>query len=220
MQTDFEQLVTRALSEGMRPEQKAALDQRLAHLVRAHPGEPRRLRSRPKRLLVLLVALLALAVPVAAAGVDDIGRLLTRLVSGPAFQTEIDTAIAEVPLPEGRDWPDVGALNPATLRGPYEGDPPGDFDYYETGPGAALSVVESIAACIWFDEWLSAQDAGDVDRRQAAAAVIAEIPTWESWQSPYWDKSYTDLLATVIAGVAANDVGPVRSFSDLNCAMP
>jgi hypothetical protein len=210
---DFEQLVARVLAEPMRPEQRSALDARMAGVLRGTMVR-RGLRRLNRPKLLLLVALLALTLPFAASGVDE----LFHAVTGPDFQREIDAELANVPLPAGRDWPDVGALQPATYRGPYEGEPPGEFDYWESGPGAARSVAEFVAVCVWFDEWLIAHDAGDTERQSAVSQGIAEIPTWPSWSSEWWDTSVTDLLQTSIDGIAAGDPEAVRSFSTLNCS--
>jgi hypothetical protein len=215
---DFERLLASALSEPMTPAQRAALDGRLARTIAAAPapGSTRSGSRGRSRRLILLLALLAIAIPVAAVGVDDLSAFIDRWATGPEFQTEIDVAKAEVPLPEGRDWPDVASLDPANWEG---GAAPFGVEHqtYETGPGAALSIVESVAACVWFDEWLLAHDAGDEARAAAAADGIAQIPTWRSWDSEWWDSSYTDLLQQVIDGVAAGDPEQVRGFTDLNC---
>lgn len=210
----IEELLLRLLSRPMRAAQRDALDNRVASSFLG-AGEARPARTKRSRRLILLVALLAVAMPFAAAGVDDLSALLDRLVPGPEFQTELDAAMAEVPLPDGRAWPDVPSLDAANFRGPYESDPPPDGDYYQAGGGH--STVEYIAACIWFDEWLVAHDSGDAERQAAAAQTISAIPTWDLWTSPFSDKSYTDLLQRVIDGVESGDAEPLRQFAALNC---
>lgn len=212
----FEQLVASALAAPMRSEQRSTLDERLAAALQGIPA--RRARSgfrRPK--LLLLFALLALTVPFAAAGVDDLAQFVAQYVTGPEFDDEINAELGNVPLPDGREWPDIGALRPSEIRGPYEGEPPGESDYWQTGPGAARSVVEFVAVCVWFDEWLVAHDAGNAERQAAVAQGVAEIPAWPSWTSGWWDKSVTDLLQKSIDGISAGNPEPVRSFSALNC---
>jgi hypothetical protein len=78
--------------------------------------------------------------------------------------------------------------------------------------------VESNAVCIWFVEWLDARAAGDGSRTGLAAAEIGRIPTWPSWNSPFWTQSVRDWYAPIIAQVANGDPRGVGREMQLNCS--
>lgn len=71
--------------------------------------------------------------------------------------------------------------------------------------------------CVWFDEWLDARAAGDVSREREAATTISEIPTWQSWDSPFWTQSVTDHLGSLIEAVEAG-AGPIEEEILLACS--
>lgn len=115
------------------------------------------------------------------------------------FQAELDAAMNEVPLPEGRVWPDVPALH---------ADQPGVGGYSREG---GRGTVESIAVCIWLDEWLDARVAADAARAEVAAIQIHDIRTWPSWDSVFWDQSVRDHYGPIIDAVADGNAAPAEA---------
>ena len=198
----FEEQLEQALAAPMSPGQRAALDARVARMLRSADA------TRGRRFLVgrslLLAALLFLILPVvfiAGAAImsteDPFG-----LADASEFEAELDAAIADVPLPPGRTWPDHLRADPSA--------------YYSRG--GARSWVEFNAYCIWLDEWLDARVAADPDRERDAAGTIAEIPSWPSWDSPFWDQTTRDHLMTIIAAVGTDDQATVQPELQLICA--
>lgn len=194
----FDDRLTDALTAPMTPGQRSALDARVLRPGRR--GSGRRVRV-VRRSLLLAAALLAIPLLGASAWImsteDPFG-----LSDAASFQQEIDAAKEAVPLPPGRDWPDHLRADPDA--------------YHSTGGGR--SWVETNAVCIWLDEWLDARAAGDPAREQDAAATISEIPTWPSWDSPFWTESVTDHLGSLIEAVEAGNAGPIEEEITLNCS--
>jgi hypothetical protein len=198
----FEDRLGDSLAEPMTSVQRSALDARLAPSLAA----PRRgglLGRRMVRRSLLLVAALVIALPLmAAAGLfsteDPFG-----LSDASEFQAELDAAKAVVPLPAGRSWPDF--LNVTDQSGAYS-------------RGGGRAWVETVALCVWFDEWLVARSAGDPAREQVASAEIAGIPTWPSWNSVFWTQSVRDHYAPIIAQVAAGNPTGVQAEMQNSCS--
>lgn len=213
MRTDFERQLSAALSAPMSETQRTTLDARMAIVLDRHRELGRR---RPPGRLLLLAAAIALIVPVAALA----GVLSSESPGGLAgvdeFQAELDAAMAEVPIPAGQSWPDWSALDAGSDPGPAApGESPGAPMFSR---GGGRSTIEFVAICLWLDEWLAARQAQDAPREQAAVTVLSDVPTWPSWDSPFWDQSLTDLLKTVIDSVASDDEAPAQRFVTLNCA--
>ena len=125
------------------------------------------------------------------------------LAEATEYTAEIEAAKLVVPLPDGSTWPDF--LQPE--------DPTASYSR-----GGGLPTVEAVATCIWFDEWLDARGASNLAREEIAAAAIVAIPTWESWNGPFFDQSYRDYKGSIIAAVGRGDEGPVRAEMRLNCS--
>ncbi|MDA8203691.1 MAG: hypothetical protein M0Z49_13200 [Chloroflexi bacterium] len=201
MHEPFAARVRDALQEPLSTAQRATLDQRIEQALMASPGRSRRLPIR--RSVLLAAALLVLLPTVFAVGAailsteDPYG-----LASAQEYQAELEAAKGVVPLPAGRTWPDHLAVQ----------DGSGSYSR-----GGARSWVEINAVCIWFDDWRDAQAAGDSVRTRSDAAAIAAIPSWPSWQSPFWTQSVRDHLQPLIAAVAAGREQPIRDEITLNC---
>ena len=195
----LEDRITEALRSPLPHQTRTALDLRVRAAIAASP-RPRRHRIWVTRGLVF-AGLLAIAVPSVIVG----GMLLTESPNGLAgateFAGEIEAAKLAVPLPPGRTWPEF--LRP---------DPNASYSR-----GGGLPTIESVATCIWFDEWLDARAAGDEPREAAAAATIADIPTWRSWNSHFFDQSYRDHRGRIIGAVERGDAAPVEAEMNLNC---
>lgn len=198
----FEDRLANALAEPMTPVQRSALDLRLAPALDA----PRRvgfLGRRVVRRSLLLVAALIIALPLmAAAGFfsteDPFG-----LADASEFQAELNVAKSEVALPAGRTWPEF--LNVTDQSAAYS-------------RGGARGWVESVAMCVWFDDWLDARTAGDAPREQVARAEIASIPSWPSWNSVFWTQSVRDHYTPIISQVASGDPTGVEAEMQTNCS--
>lgn len=198
----FEDRLGEVLSAPMSPQQRTELDRRVESALAATPFPVRRRRA-PVRRSVLLAAALVLLLPT----IFVVGAALNTedpfgLTDAPGFQAELDAAMAQVPLPAGRAWPDYLRADPSAA--------------YSRGGGQ--SWVELNAVCIWFDEWLGARAASDADRERIAAATIADIPTWPSWSSPFWTESVRDHLVPLIAAIDHGDATPIRREMQLNCS--
>ena len=196
----IEEHIEDALRTPMTAEGRSWLDARVGAAIAS--ARPKR-RWRIRRSLVLVAV--ALVVPVVGVGAAIMSTEDPYGLAGPnEFRAELQAAMADVPLPAGRSWPDGPALAV---------DPDG---YYSRGGGR--STVEGIAVCIWLDEWLDARTVGDIGREQVAAATIAGIPRWPSWTSPFWTVDYDRHLEPLIAAVANRDEGPVRVEMGSNCS--
>lgn len=195
----FEDLLTDALAAPLTPKQRLALDARVLRYVTMQPRSMRFLRRPAVRRSLLLVAVVVVALPLAALGgmfsTEDPFGLATPI----EFQAELDAAMNDVPLPEGRAWPDVPALR---------ADQPGVGGYSREG---GRGTVEGIAVCIWLDEWLDARVSADVAREKVAAIQIDGIRTWPSWDSVFWDQSVRDYYGPIIDAVADGNAGPVEA---------
>ena len=195
----LEDRITEALRSPLPPQIRTALDLRVRAAIAATP--PRRRRRIWVTRGLVFAGLLAIAVPSVIVG----GMLLTESPDGLAgaheFAGEIEAAKGMVPLPEGRTWPPF--LRP---------DPNATYSR-----GGGLPTVESVATCIWFDEWLDARAAGDEQGEAIAAATIADIPTWQAWNSHFFDQSYRDHRGRIIAAVERGDAVPVEAEMNLNC---
>jgi hypothetical protein len=197
----LEDRMTQALRQPPASQGRAALDLRVrAAIDSARPRRGRRIRV--TRGLVL-AGLLAIGLPGAIAAGIYLTESPLGLADAVEYAAELDAAMGIVPLPEGRSWPDF--LRPTD---PHAG--------YSRGGG--LPTVESVAMCIWFDEWLDARAAADPAREATAAKTIAEIPRWESWNSAFFDQSYRDHFGPIIAAVGRDQPAPVRAEMSLNCS--
>ena len=201
----FEDRLRAALAEPMTAQQIAALDALRPTAERA--PVMRLLRGRTVRRSLLLVAAVAIALPLAALG----GVFTTEdpygLADPSEFQAELDAAMAAVPLPAGRTWPDLPSLH---------AHQPGVGAYSR---GGARGTVELIAVCVWLDELVDASAAQDAPRAAAAAAEIGRIPSWPSWNSVFWDQSVRDGLRPIIDSVAAGRVDAAQAeVSSANCS--
>ncbi len=198
----FEDRLEDVLTEPMTSAQRSALDARLAPTLAA----PRRrglFGGRMVRRSLLLVAALVIALPLMAAA----GFFSTETPFGVAdaaeFQAELDVAKGQVALPSGRTWPEF--LTVTDRSASYS-------------RGGALSWVESVAVCVWFDEWLVARSVGDPAREQTARVEIESIPTWPSWNSAFWTQSVRDHYNPIIRQVAAGDPTGVEAEMQTNCS--
>lgn len=198
----FEDRLGDALAEPVTSAQRSALDVRMAPTL-AGPRRTGLLGGRIVRRGLLLAAALLIALPLmAAAGFfsteDPFG-----LADAAEFQAELDVAKAAVALPAGQSWPDFLKVT----------DPSASYSR-----GGARSWVESVAMCIWFDEWLGALTTGDPAREQVARAEIESIPTWPSWNSPFWTQSVRDHYGPIISQVSAGDPSGVEAEMQTNCS--
>lgn len=198
---DLESALRATLSSPMTASQRAALESRLRVRTMAPATTARAARARPpaRRLGLLAAAMLVLA-----GGVVTGTLYLTEsphgLSSAKAFQAEIDSAKAVVPIPPGSTWP------------PYLAARDG---YYSTGGGRIW--VETVAFCLWSGSWLEAMSAGDEAAAESAAKTIAAVPTWEGHRSEFQSTSARAHLAGVIAAVGSGDTATVRRDWALNC---
>lgn len=195
----FEDRVSETLRMPIAEELRAALDLRVRAAINAKPVQRRVL---PIRRTLLFAALLALSLPGLLVG----GMYLTEsplgLGTAREYAAEIEAAKLVVPLPDGRTWPRF--LEPNAN------------ETYSRGGGQP--TVESVAMCIWFDEWLVARAGSDAARERIAEETIASIPTWRSWYSPFFDESYRQHRTSIIAAVGRGDEAPVRSEMNSNCS--
>ncbi len=213
MPTDFERQLRDALTAPMSETQLDALDAR----VRTDLDAPRaRARRRPPARLLLLAAAIALLLPVGALAGMFSSESPQGLGGVDEFQAELDAAMADVPIPPGQSWPDSSVLDAGQDIAPVESGQPSSRPLFSRGGGRA--TVEYVAICLWLDEWLAAKQLNDLARTQAASMVLFELPSWPSWNGPFWDESLTDLLEVVLHAIAAEDEEPVRQFVGLNCA--
>lgn len=195
----LEERITEALREPVAPELRTALDLRVRAAMDATP--PRRRRRFNVTRALVLAGLVALALPGVIIGGVRLTEGFLGLVDANAFAAEIEAAKQIVPLPAGRTWPDYLGVDPEVT--------------YDRGGG--LPTVEGVATCIWLDEWLDARAASDARRERIAAETIASIPTWTSWNTPFFDQSYRDYYGSLFAAVARGDEAPVRANMELNC---
>jgi hypothetical protein len=196
----FEGRITETLRAPVAPDLRAALDRRVRAAIDAAPAPPRRGFNVTRALV--LVGLLALALPGVIVGGVRLTEGFLGLIDARAFAEEIEAAKDMVPLPAGRAWPEYFRA----------GDPNAMFDR-----GGALPWAESIATCLWLDEWLDARAAADIAREGIAAQAIAGIPSWQSWNTPFFDQSYRDYYRSIFGAVARGDERPVRANVPLNC---
>lgn len=198
---NLEDRISDALRAPLAPETRTALDLRVRTAIDATPRRRRR-RIRLTRALAF-AGLLAIAVPSVIVGGIFLTESPRGLADAAEYAAEVEAAKLEVPLPEGRTWPDfLGQKDPNVS--------------YSRGGGRP--TVESVAMCIWFGEWLDARAAKDEPREAIAAATIADIPIWGSWNSHFFDQSYRDHFGPVIAAVGRDDAAPVEAEMDLNCS--
>jgi hypothetical protein len=133
------------------------------------------------------------------------------------FQAELDAAMAEVPLPVGRAWPDLPSLNTRQPDDCSDERPENCVGAYSRDGGR--STVELVAICIWLDEWVDATAAQDAARAAAAADEISRIPTWPSWNSVFFDQSVRDHLSPILDAVAEGQVAPPEAeVASGNCS--
>jgi len=190
-----------ALSSPMTARQRASLDGRLRE--RLERPTDRRSHVRPRRL-VLLVAALVVAAPAvfAVSAALQSTESPNGLASAAGFQTEIDAAKAVVPLPAGARWP--ASLAATDTSGSYSA-------------GGGRSWVEFVAFCAWDRAWLAATASNGTTDAQQAEDVIVAAPTWEFYSHEFATQSVRDVIDGVIAGVKVGDPAPVQQFVSANC---
>jgi len=203
--TTFEHQLRQMFGAPLTASERELLDGRVWQRLASAQRSPRSTWRRPGRVM-LIAAALALVIPLAALG----GVFSTEdpfgLADPAEFQVELDAALADVVLPPGRAWPDVPSLN---------AEQPGVGAYSR---GGARSTVELIAFCIWLDDWADARGVGDAHRISADATHLAGVPSWPSWNSPFWTESVRDHMSGVLAAVDRNDIEPVRHELATNCS--
>ena len=199
--TDLDGALRAALSTPMTARQRASLDGRLKE--RLERRTRRALHVRPRRLVLLLAALL-----IAAPAVFAVSAALRStespngLAFAAAFQAEIDAAKKVVLLPAGATWPPY--LTAADKSASYSA-------------GGGRTWVEFVAFCAWDRSWLAATRSGASEQSQAARDVILTMPTWEFYRGEFATDSFRAGIDTVIAGVRTGDTTPVTQFVSLNC---
>ena len=202
--TMVEQQLRQMFGAPLTTSERELLDDRVRQRLASAKRSPRSIWRRPGRV-TLIAAVLALVIPLAALG----GIFSTEdpygLADPAEFQAELDAALADVALPVGRTWPDVPSLH---------AEQPGVGAYSR---GGARSTVELIAFCIWLDDWADARGAGDGHRTTTDATHLAGVPTWPSWNSPFWTESVRGHMSGVLAAVERNDIAPVRHELATNC---
>lgn len=196
----FEDRIEAALAAPVAPPLQRALDLRVRAAIDL---TPRRRRGVSITRVLVLAGLLALALPGVIIGGKYLSENPFGLADANEFAQEIAVAKTQVPLPPGRTWPAFFRMD----------DPSANY-----GRGGGLAWAESIATCLWLDEWLEARAAGDAAREAAAASTIAAIPTWTDWNSLHFDQSYRDYVGSIIAAVARADDGPAKQNAEINCA--
>jgi hypothetical protein len=123
----------------------------------------------------------------------------TELIPGQELLNLSDPGIAQivrqqtvgVPLPPGKTWQPVLAQYPIPLE---------DGAKSEAQLAVITEGVEGYAQCTWESYWLD----GSTPARAAAAAVIAQIPTWRSFDNR--DATGKQLLA--------QEIGQLRQGQD------
>ena len=199
--TTFEDRIESALGAPLAPEARRTLDERIRAAIAA--GPPDRGRGLPFRRSLVL-ALVAVALPTVLVAAAIISTEDPNGLATPAeFAAELQAAKEVVPLPAGRSWPAFLAVG-------------GEAGAYSRGGGR--SWVELVAACEWFDEWLDSRAIGNAARVDTAAAQIAAIPSWPSWNSLFWTQSVRDHFTPVLADVAAGREAPIRTELSTNCS--
>jgi hypothetical protein len=170
--------------------------------ILATPAERVRVRSRGRRGLVIVLALVALLVGASAASTVALG-----LLDADDAQRELVDVRAGLPLPPGATWPDT------------------TFDtssVYGRQAGRMTALFQ--ATCLWEREWDGAFRAGDAARQAAAVdalrGVVAQIPLHREGQSEDaggMDQAGIDRYEALVAAAAAGDPGLLREDVRANC---
>ncbi len=198
---DLDGALRAALSSPMTARQRASLDGRLRD--RLEQPTVRRFHARPRRLVLLVTALLVAAPAVfAVSAALQTTESPNGLASASAFQAEIDAAKAVVPLPAGATWP--ASLAATDTSGSYSA-------------GGGRSWVEFVAFCAWDRAWLAATASNGATDAQQAEDVIVAAPTWAFYRGEFATQSVRDVIDGVIAGVTVGDPAPVQQFVSTNC---
>jgi hypothetical protein len=177
----------------------------------------RRSRRRRQRLLTGAagLAILAAAAPAAATyvhlhsghyGLDGprYGEFLN--LDSPDGIRVLHKFEADYPLPPGGSW---DAMEHRFLSGPPG---LGQVGVYEEAVGGE-------SQCQWTQAWLAADATGDRTAADAAADVLAEIPSWHVITAYEDETKGVEILARQVAdGAARGDRAPAQQYVDANCS--
>lgn len=195
-----EELLRRTVGREPTDAQLASLDERLAARVR----EPSRHRARGLILAIAVAALLITPTLAIATG------LVTRLTESPnglvtpaQYQQEIAVAKATVPRPAGWSWP--SSLDRVDTVGAY-------------AAGAGRAAVESVAFCLWAQEWLSARGRADQAEAILAAETLGSVRGWSIYVGVQVTDEQRAAMDDLIEASMAGSETPVRGYVTANCS--
>lgn len=195
-----EELLRRTLGREPTDTQLAALDERLAARFR----EPLRRRARG---LILAIAVAALLVTPALAIATGLVARLTEspngLVTPAQYQQELAMAKSTVAKPDGWSWP--SSLDRVDPAGAY-------------AAGAGRTTVESVAVCLWAQDWLSARGRSDDAEAVLATQTFASVRGWSIYVGVQATDRHRAAMDQLIDAVAAGSETPVRDYVTANCS--
>jgi hypothetical protein len=195
-----EELLRRTIGREVTRAQLAALDERLADRVR----EPSRRRARVVLLAVAVAALLVMPTLAIATGlVQRLTESPEGLVTAAQYQEEVSVAKATVPKPDGWSWP--ASLDLVDPGGAY-------------AAGAGRPAVESVAFCLWAEDWISARDRGDEAEATVAAQTLLSVRGWSIYAGVQATDQQRTAMDRLIDAVAAGTETPVRDYVTVNCS--
>jgi hypothetical protein len=145
----------------------------------------------------------------------------------PAATIALSSELAKAPPapPSGRLGADalrenrIAAGEQPALIAEIERQTPFPPDRLDTGDLAAVpfrndlqALIEFRSACLWMQYWLAARDGGQAAAADGAAAVLADVPSWPTFEvSPDLHAAYGTLAAAADAGDAAPILRDVRT---------
>jgi hypothetical protein len=125
---------------------------------------------------------------------------MTAPVSARDTRAEFERVKGETPLPAGAGW------KPVIIE---------DGWYGEWGGG---SMVEFQALCAWLREAADATKEDDAERMADADAVLADIPSWQTFSDPArMDPTSRAFVADLVAHARQHEFGAVGSYLASNC---
>lgn len=185
-------------------------------------------RSHRRRLIGGLAGgLLALtggliAAPAAADGIRDLLARTGETCQGGTECREgepiIDLSSSDLPELVHLDYPAYLELPPGVTRGDIEQQVAQRLAQqnavgFESAIGQAY---ENIAYCGWTAEWLSADDAGDAERRTAAAGVLRRSTEWPAFAGASVDGEWTKVQSFFAQAAEEGDRTGVRAGGSVN----
>lgn len=196
----LEEVLRRTVGSEPTQAQLAALDERLAARVRG-------LSPHRGRGLILAIATATLLItPALAIATGFVTRLTESpngLVTPAQYLQEISAAKATVPKPTGWPWP--SSLDRVGPAGAY-------------AAGAGRTTVESVAFCLWAQDWLSSRGRGDDAEALLAAQTLGSVRGWSIYVGVQATDRQRAAMDVLIDAVAAGSETPVRSYVTANCS--